>query len=346
MAQVKTISLIEAFKTLELPELDRNLFSSREWLSVLIETYKLKLYVKYIEEDGKVASYIVYSIVHNFLEWKICICSYCDYCDCYVQSPEHWHEFFLSIRKDFPEYRIAIRNLRDETVRNCPDFKFLSKEYFHIVDVRPDIETLWKKLYPNFRGACQQAVKRGVTVRRGGKTELKKFFDLHLKLRKTKYRLFPQPYRFFDNIWEEYMAKDKGVLLGAYDKNGRFIAANVYLICGNTLYYKFATSSLEKLDCRPNNLLIWHGIQFAKERNLEFVDLGSSGFHQDSLVWFKSHISEMTTKMEITHWGYAPPKYKFSRKAILGLMTELFTLPWMPNFLVRFGSNIIYWYLA
>src|SRR5436309_2815358 len=107
---VKTIPLKEALNTLSLPGLSRNLFSSADWMQVIYQTYRTNLFVKYIERDGQVVSYIFYSAVKNFLEWKICVCSYCDYCDCQVESPQHWQAFFESIRSEYPQYRIAVRN--------------------------------------------------------------------------------------------------------------------------------------------------------------------------------------------------------------------------------------------
>jgi len=346
MSVVKTLPLDQALEQLKLPGLYDNLFSSPDWLKVLQRTYHLRLFVKYIERDGQIDSYIIYSVVHNFLEWKICVCSYCDYFDCYVKSVDDWHMFFRSLREEYPRYRMAIRNLRDRTVRECSAFQLLSKEYHHAIDLHPSVDELWKKLHQNFKGACKSAMNNGVEVRRCGKEELRDFYEMHLRLRKNKYRLFPQPYRFFSNIWDQYMTKGMGVLLGAYNKQNKIVAANVYLICGDTLYYKFSTSRLDSLLLRPNNLLIWEGIKFAKERDLKYLDLGSSGYYQNSLVWFKDHICQGTTKSEITHLGFAPSNYKFSRKIILNIMTELFTHPWIPNFMVRWGSSIIYPYLA
>lgn len=341
---VKTLTFHEAVHTLNLPGLQRNLFSSMEWLSVVQKTYNLRLFVKYIPRNESVASYIVYSVVKNFLEWKICICSYCDYFDGYIEKPSDWQEFFDSLHAEYPRYRIAVRNLRDESVRQNPNFKVLSKEHFHILDVRPDLDTLWKRTHASFRSPVKQASKAGVVVKRCGKDGLKKFYALHLKLRKNKYRLFPQPYRFFDDIWQEYMENNRGVLLGAFDKEGRFIGGTVFLICGNTLYYKFNTSDLNYLKLRPNNILMWEGIKFAKERNLEYVDMGSSGCEQKGLILFKNHTGAQCG--DITHLGFAPPDYKFSQKRILKFMTRLFTLPWMPNFMLRLGSRLIYPYLA
>ena len=227
MMTVKTLPLTEAVHTLSLPGLRRNLFSSPEWLLAIHKTYNLRLFVKYIERHAKIASYIVYSAVHNFLEEKICICSYCDYFDCYVETAEDWQIFFDSLRKEYPRYRIAIRNLRDDTVKRTPNFQVLSKERFHLLDIRPDLEILWKKTHESFRSPVKQAQKSGVVVRPCDKKGLAKFYELHLRLRKNKYRLFPQPYRFFDNIWQAYMEKSQGVLLGAYDKDSGFIGGTI-----------------------------------------------------------------------------------------------------------------------
>ena len=43
MNSVKTLPFFEAVRSLNLPGLDRNLFSSPEWMEVLDKTYKIKL---------------------------------------------------------------------------------------------------------------------------------------------------------------------------------------------------------------------------------------------------------------------------------------------------------------
>jgi len=344
MNMVSTLILTEALNSLKLPGLHKNLFSSQDWLEVLQKTYGLKLFVKYIKHGGKINSYIIYSVVTNFLEWKICICSYCDYFDCHVESLEDWRLFFKSLQKDYPGYRIAVRNLDDEIIRKSPDFEVLSTERFHMLDVREPLEVIWKRTDDSFRSAVKQGQKKGVVAKRCEKKELKKFFELHFSLRKNKYRLFAQPYKFFDMIWQQYIDKDQGALIGVYSPDGKFIGANMYLICGNKLYYKFNTSSRDSLKFRPNNVLFWEGIKFAKERNLEYIDLGSSGCHQSGLILFKNHTGAVMS--DITHLGYAPEGYKFSEKKILKFMTKVCTLPWMPDIITKLLSNIIYHYLA
>jgi len=341
---VSTLPLNEALNSLGLPTFNSNLFSSADWLNVIVKTYQTKIFVKYIKRGGKVQSFIIYSVVKNFLEWKICMCSYCDYFDCHVKDQDDWDLLIKSIRRDYPKYRIALRNLRDDVIKENSTVKELSREKYHILDIQDNLDATWKRTHDSFRSAVKQGQKSGAVIRRCDKKALKDFYNLHLQLRKDKYRLFPQPYRFFKIIWEQYMEKGNGVLLGAYDKDERFIAGNIYLICGDTLYYKFNTSSLQALKMRPNNLLFWEGIKFGKERNLKFIDLGSSGYDQHGLILFKNHTG--AKMQEITHFGFAPKDYKYSQKTILKLITKTFTLPWMPNSMVRFGSSLIYPYLA
>ncbi len=328
----------------KLPDPGRNLFSSPEWMRVIYRTYGTSIFLKYIEREGKVASYIFYTVVNNFLEWKICVASYCDYCDGFVERPEDWQTFFEAFRQEFPRYRIAIRNLRDDHLRQNPNFKVLSQEWFHLLNLKDDLDVLWQRIDGAWRNKVKIGQRNKITVRVGDKKHLKEFYNLHVLLRKQKFGIFAQPYRFFDVVWEEYMAQNKGVLLGAFDEAGRMIAANIYLQCGRTFYYKFSTSRLKSIHLRPNNLLFWEGIKLAKERGMDFMDLGSSGLEQEGLISFKSHAGAQ--KQYITHMGFSPENYKYSQKRILKIFTKTCNLPWMPTWVSKVGSDIIYPYLA
>ena len=341
---VQTYPLQKALTTLDLPGLDDNLFSSADWMTVLDKTYRLNLFVKVIERDGRANSSVFYSVVKNFLEWKVCLCSFCDYCDAKVKSLDDWQTPFASLRDEYPQYRIAVRNMKDELIRRLPQIKELSREKCHVLDIREDLPVVWRRAHDSFKAAVRQAERFGVQVRPCTKDELKDFYQSHLLVRRHKYRVFPQPLRFFEIIWDQYIAQDKGVLLGAFDKEGRFIGANMYLICANTLYYKFNTSRQEALKLRPNNILFWAGVKYAKEQGLDFVDLGSSGLHQKGLILYKDHTG--AEQKDIIHLGFAPEGYRFSEKRILKLFTKICTLPGMPDAVVRWGSEIIYPYLA
>jgi hypothetical protein len=345
---VRTLPALEALERLSLTGLEDNLFSSPGWIRVLVRAYRARVFVKYLERagrpQGKIDTYVFYTEVRNFLEWKVCVLSYCDYCDAHISSPEDWRLIFGALQTEYPGYRIVIRSLRDEAARQSGCFQVLSKEYHHVLDLSPDEETLWKNLKGVFRNQVRQATKRGLTARICSSKELWDFYLLHVRLRKQKYGIFAQPFHFFQVIWEEFMAKGNGFLLGAFLPDGKMVGATLYLVCGDTLYYKINTSSRDALEYRSNNLLLWEGIRLAKERGLKFVDLGSSGLHQEGLVAFKDATNAV--RREIVHIGYAPKGYRFSQKRILKFYTWLFTRPGMPLWLTRWGSQFIYPFLA
>ena len=341
---VKTLPLQQALSVLRLPGLADNLFSSSAWLKAIDRAYHPNIFVKYIERDGREDAYVVYSVVKNFLEWKVCMLSYCDYYDAHIVSADDWRDFFEDIKREYPGFRIVVRSLRDDTVRSCGLFQELSREYFHILDICPDINTLWMGLKDKFRNQVRQGEKRGLVVRQCSRRELWDFFCIHVKLRKHKYGIFSQPWKFFEVLWDDFIAKGDGFLLGAFAPDGKMVGGTIFLVCGNTLYYKINTSSQKALEYRSNNCLLWEGIRLAKERGLRFVDLGSSGLTQDGLVAFKDATGAQ--RKEIVHIGYHPKGYVFSQKRILKAYTKFFAAPWMPDWITNLGSALIYKFLA
>ncbi|MBF0122287.1 MAG: GNAT family N-acetyltransferase [Candidatus Omnitrophica bacterium] len=344
MTILRTILAKDAFDKLVLPDPERNLFSSPSWVRVIMRAYGVKVFVKYIERNGKIDAYVFYTVVKNFLEWKVCVLSYCDYCDAHISSVEDWQAIFNELRREYPKFRIVVRSLRDEGVRQSGCFQELSREYYHCLDIALDVDTLWKNLKGVFRNQVRQAVRKGLTVRPLFRHELYAFFMMHVRLRKRKYGIFAQPYRFFEVVWDEFVSRDKGFILGAFAPDGRLIGGTMYLVCGETLYYKINTSTLGTLEYRSNNLLLWEGIRMACERGLKFVDLGSSGLHQDGLVAFKD--STGAGRMEIVHVGHHPQGYVFSQKRILKVYTRLFNAPSVPDRVTCWGSSLIYHFLA
>jgi hypothetical protein len=341
---IKTLPLRQALDTLTLPGLSDNLFSSSAWLRVLDRAYQPKLFVKYIERDGQVAGYMFYSVVRNFLEWKVCALSYCDYYDAHLSSAEDWRLIVDDLKREYPGFRVVVRSLRDEHARSCGSFRELSREWFHVLDIRSDVDSVWMGLKDKFRNQVRQGGRRGLVVRACTRLELETFFSIHVRLRKFKYGIFAQPWPFFEAVWDEFIAKGNGFLLGAFDPAGKMVGGTLFLICGNTLYYKINTSSQDALEYRSNNCLLWEGIRLAKERGLEFVDLGSSGFTQDGLIAFKDATG--ARRMEIVHIGYHPEGYVFSQKRILKAYTRFFAARWMPDRITNWGSRWIYKFLA
>src|SRR6266850_335655 len=95
----------------------------------------------------------------------------------------------------------------------------------------------------------------------------------------------------------------RGFLLLAIYKE-KIVAGDFFLEWKNTLYYKFNASLPADLSHRPNDLLIWEGIQRGKARGHTFLDFGLSDLDQEGLVRYKRKFG--TEEKTISFLRHAP----------------------------------------
>jgi len=131
-----------------------------------------------------------------------------------------------------------------------------------------------------------QAEKAGVVVRRGEAwQDLRLFYGLHLQ---TRRRLGTpvQSMRFFRLLWERLMAQGLGFVLLAY-QGEKLLAGATFLHWNKTLTYKYSASDQRYWSLRPNNLLLWRGIQWGCEQGYETFDWGKTDMDNKGLRDFK-----------------------------------------------------------
>jgi peptidoglycan pentaglycine glycine transferase (the first glycine) len=120
------------------------------------------------------------------------------------------------------------------------------------------------------RTKIRQAQRRGVTVREGGEADLGTF--LHLIEQTSRRQGFPlYPRRYYEQVWRSFAACDRTVLLFA-EHGGQPLASSLLIACGDTVGYKMGGWSGERSNIRPNELLHWTGMQWARERGYRFYD--------------------------------------------------------------------------
>ena len=132
----------------------------------------------------------------------------------------------------------------------------------------------------------RQAEKAGVVIRRGeGWQDMRLFYELHLQ---TRRRLGTpvQPLRFFRLLWERLMTQGLGFVLLAY-QGEQLLAGAVFLHWNKTLTYKYSASDPRYLYLKPNNLLLWHAIQWGCKSGYEVFDWGKTDINNEGLRDFK-----------------------------------------------------------
>jgi len=324
-----------------------SVFHAPAWLRVLRDTYGFDVKAALLVGGGRPVAGFVYVEVDDMMDRRIVSLPFSDFCDPLVADRNEWDRLMTPLLENHP-VRVRLRCLFNELPSADPRFTQVSRAKWHAVELGTEQDLLWTQIDGSARRAIRKARARGVTVRRAReRADVRSFFELHRKVRKYKYRLLPQPYRFFDAIWEHLLEPGHGVLLLA-EYEGAVIGAILYLKWGRTLYYKFNASDTDQLDVRPNDLLIWEGIAYAMQEGLELLDFGLSDWDQEGLLRYKRKYA--TQERTITFLDHVPTGFPSSTdqriRTLLPALTDLFVRDDVPDGVTEAAGDVLYRYFT
>jgi hypothetical protein len=132
------------------------------------------------------------------------------------------------------------------------------------------------------------------------------------------------------------------------------IGGTLFLEWKTGLYYKFNASAAEQLSFRPNDLLIWHGIRYAKARGFTHLDFGLSDWDQEGLIRFKRKFA--SEEKTICFLRYEPQELSNRQGSngqssngqggqfytVLPQLTELFTNAAVPDDVTERAGEVLY----
>jgi CelD/BcsL family acetyltransferase involved in cellulose biosynthesis len=324
-----------------------SLFHSGLWLEVLHRTYQMDIQANLLLNDAaEPEAGIHYCAISDIRGERIISLPFSDYCDPLVSNDVQWDaliEPLLDMRQP-----MNMRCLDNEIPLTDARYQHVKRAKWHGIDLERDPELLWPGIESSARRAIRKAEKSGITVRLAqDEQDLRAFFKLHLGIRKYKYRLLAQPYRFFQNIWEIFSAAGRAALMLA-TVGDEVIGSVMFLGWGSTLYYKFSASSSAHLEYRPTDLLIWEGMKFAQEHGYTFLDLGLSDWDQEGLVRYKRKFA--TSEKTITFLQHQVDRIVSVQEQavpqLLSTFTDLLTDPFVPDELTERAGDEIYRYFV
>src|SRR6201998_4411565 len=240
--------------------------------------------------------------VSDMLGERLVALPFSDYCDPLVNDVDSWR--LLTDHLLSEQCPITLRCLHHHLPLDDARFTLAKQAKWHRLDLRPALDALWNGMHDSTHRAIRKSERSGLTVRKAqSEPELRAFFEMHLRIRKYKYGLLAQPYSFFQNIWHNFDERGHGFLMLA-SHSDKIVAGDFFLEWKDTLYYKFNASLPDDLSLRPNDLLIWHGIQEGKKRGLTYLDFGLSDIDQDGLIRYKRKFG--TEEKTISFLRHAP----------------------------------------
>ena len=156
----------------------------------------------------------------------------------------------------------------------------------HVLELPRDRRQLEALVHDSARRGVRKAQRLGVRVRRAGPEAMSVFYRIY-RVTRARQHLVPAPYRFFQAVGEHLLDKGLGTLLLA-EVEGEAVACNLLLWWGETMTYKYNVSLPDRLDARPNNLLMWATLELALEMGMGRLDMGRSDAAHEGLRRFKS----------------------------------------------------------
>jgi lipid II:glycine glycyltransferase (peptidoglycan interpeptide bridge formation enzyme) len=137
------------------------------------------------------------------------------------------------------------------------------------VDLRRSPDAMLAAMRARSRTYIRQAQRRGVVVREGREDELPAFCDL---VTATGHRqgFSPYPRAYYEQLWRSFRGRVH-MLVAEYE--GDILSGTLLLAFGDTVSYKMGGWSGGHREVRPNALLHWTGMQWAKGQRHRYYDL-------------------------------------------------------------------------
>jgi CelD/BcsL family acetyltransferase involved in cellulose biosynthesis len=322
---------------------ESTVFHSPAWIQVLYDTYGWEAGAHVLlNKEGVPIAGIPFCRISDMLGERIVTLPFSDHCDPLANDEESWR--FLVDRLLSGHCPFTVRCLHNSLPLADARLTLAKEAKWHRLDLRPELDSLWRAMHDSTHRAIRKSQREGVTLRVAeDEPDLRAFFEMHLKVRKYKYGLLAQPYNFFQYIWRHFVEPGNGFLLLALVE-GKIVAGDFFLIWKDTLYYKFNASLPDDLSHRPNDFLIWEGIQRGRQLRLAYLDFGLSDIDQDGLVRYKRKFgSEEKTISFLKHSpnGSPTPAEKEMRD-LLGRLTHTFTDQMVPDAITEKAGEDLY----
>jgi hypothetical protein len=317
-----------------------SVFGSAPWIEALAETYGFKVRASALCRGDEVRSAILFAEIEDIRGPRTISLPFTDYIDPFVSSRAEWLRLVDPLMdRNVP---LRLRCLRSDMARSDPRFEQRDAALWHVADLSADDDAMWARLQGSAQRNIRKARESGLVVREGRTLQdVATFYNLHFGVRKGKYRLFAQPFAFFENLHAAFSPEGRIITLLA-EHDGVAVGGILFLIHGDTLYYKFNASS--DLRFRPNDLLVWYGMQLGRRLGLARLDFGLSDVAQPGLIRFKQKFA--TDERPITELRWTPPGHSDARGQQAGRtldrLTEILTDPNVPDDVTRSVGDEIY----
>ncbi|MCJ7675282.1 MAG: GNAT family N-acetyltransferase, partial [Sedimentisphaerales bacterium] len=265
---------VDILNPIDYPCWDELLISSRgysfyhtsAWAKVLCESYRYHPVYFTLLDKNKFLAMTPMMEVRSILTGRRGVClPFTDQCESIGDNSSGAEDMIESIKDYGRRRRWEFIDLRwGDYPNETPAVSF----YGHKLDLTLGAEQLFCRFRHSVRTAIRKAIRAGVNVKIHTSIEaLKEYYRLHC-ISRQRHGLPPQPYCFFEKVYEHIICKDLGfIVLACYC--GANIAGAMFFNFGDKSVCKFAASDYRYQHLRANDLVIWEAIKWQAQRGYQ-----------------------------------------------------------------------------
>jgi len=220
----------------------------------------------------------------------------------------------------------------------------VSTSYFgHRLDLSNGESSLFAKFEGSVRQAIRKAQRNGLNIEFSRSQDaLRAFYGLFCKTRK-RVGLPPQPFRFFLNIHQHVLDKNKGWVVLA--RHGQVtVAGAVFFHFGKTAIFKFGASDYAFQHLRATNLVMWEAIKHYSHEGMTVLDFGRTSLGNDGLRMFKLGWGAREHSIDYVKFDLQKRDFVASKDISFGLQNRLFQM--LPISISRLIGATLYRHTA
>jgi len=224
------------------------------------------------------------------------------------------------------------------------DHDYLAKKphsssfYAHNLDLTRGKDKIFSAFRASNRRNIKRALKGGIQVTRLNTWESVMSFRRLNRLTRKYHGLPPQPLKFFKNLRDHIISKNKGFFVIA-SYQGRNIAGALYLTIGKKAVFKYGASDRRFQHLRANNRVMWAAIKWCIEKGFETFCFGRTESENEGLLQFKRGWD--TSEETLNYYKYDLKQDCFVSKESK-LRTSYSTFKYMPSPLLRLTGSLLY----
>lgn len=318
---------------------DCSVFHSVAWAKVLSDSYHYTpCYLVSYDED-KLSTIVPMMDIKSFLTGSRGVSlPFTDYCDPLISEGLNFQDVLDQIIQYAKKHNWKFIELRGGD-KYLPDAVPSSSFFGHRLNLSHKENEIYKLFKNTFKRNIKKAASSGVTINFFTTLQaIKEFYRLNCITRK-RHGLPPQPYRFFEKMYEHIISKKTGiVVLASY--NNIYIAGAIFFHFGVEAIYKYGASDMNYQNLRPNNLVMWEAIKWYAQRKYKTLSLGRTETENHGLRQFKLGMGAQEYSINYYRYDLKNGSFVKEPEKVSSFLVKIFGK--MPIFALKIIGTLYY----